>query len=114
MPSALLVQLRQLHPLEVSGSKPMPFAWLVQLRQLHPLEVSDSKPMPSALLVQLRQLHPLEVSCGFGGYLQGGALVSSAPTKQAMHQPNNNEFLLLGRFKQRIKRIERIPSAWEI
>ena len=62
MPSALLVQLRQLHPLEVSGSKPMPFAWLVQLRQLHPLEVSDSKPMPSALLVQLRQLHPLEIS----------------------------------------------------
>ena len=54
--------------------------------------------MPSALLVQLRQLHPLEVSCGFGGYLQGGALVSSAPTKQAMHQPNNNGFLLLGRF----------------
>ena len=62
MPSALLVQLRQLHPLEVSGSKPMPFAWLVQLRQLHPLKVSGSKPMPSALLVQLRQLHPLEVS----------------------------------------------------
>ena len=28
----------------------------------------------------------------------GGALVSSAPTKQAMHQPNNNGFLLLGRF----------------
>ena len=49
-------------------------------------------------MVQLRQLHPLEVSCGFGGYLQGGALVSSAPTKQAMHQPNNNEFLLLGKF----------------
>ena len=54
--------------------------------------------MPSAWLVQLRQLHPLEVSCGFGGCLQGGALVSSAPTKQAMHQPNNNGFLLLGRF----------------
>ena len=40
----------------------MPSALLVQLRQLHPLEVSDSNPMPSALLVQLRQLHPLEVS----------------------------------------------------
>ena len=34
----------------------------------------------------------------FGGCLQGGALVSSAPTKQTMHQPNNNGFLLLGRF----------------
>ena len=70
MPSALLVQLRQLHPLEVSDSKPMPSALLVQLRQLHPLEVSDSKPMPSALLVQLRQLHPLEVSCTPPSYEQ--------------------------------------------
>ena len=40
----------------------MPSDLLVQLRQLHPLEVSDSKPMPSALLVQLRQLHPLKIS----------------------------------------------------
>ena len=32
------------------------------------------------------------------GAVLGGALVSSAPTKQAMHQPNNNGFLLLGRF----------------
>ncbi len=62
MPSALLVQLRQLHPLKISGSKPMPSAWLVQLRQLHPLEISDSKPMPFSWLVQLRQLHPLKVS----------------------------------------------------
>ena len=40
----------------------MPSAWLVQLRQLHPLKISGSKPIPSALLMQLRQLHPLEVS----------------------------------------------------
>ena len=38
--------------------------------------------------------HPLRIkrlrrnNNGFGGYLQGGALVSSAPTKQAMHQPS--------------------------
>ena len=40
--------------------------------------------------------HPLRIKrlrrnnnglSGFGGCLQGGALVSSAPTKQAMHQP---------------------------
>ena len=48
--------------------------------------------------------HPLRIkrlrrnNNGLSGCLQGGALVSSAPTKQAVHQTNNNGFLLLGRF----------------
>ena len=50
--------------------------------------------------------HPLRIkrlrknNNGLNGCLQGGALVSSAPTKQAMHQPNNNGLSGL--------------SAWEI